>query len=923
MAAASLTETLSKIASLDRIEDAASALKLIVDTYAPEPSPVLNRRYSSEKRCLELLQREPGLHDILKSSHASRTYEDIRNSVLIRDPGIRPKARKLMDELRPSLKEFIASKSPLLEWTPRREPADSETLSHLTSLGLLTMRRHGPPLVILKDLGGFSEDPVLARRVKNIFVRGKRTVLVNTSGSGKTRLLFEGLCCEWGFYFTSAQDTSQLGPLDLHRIIHQRLRSDRTFVQHPHVDSADLHERLKYNREMANRRLSEALLARLIIFRMFIELVKELGEDPEAQKITWLLLQLYSGLSVHRDIFEDMTTALEEEMDVYTWAHIADILGDIRGILGSDFHPFCVLDEAQVAATHLSRAFEPEPTTHPILVEILRCWDSHWPQPASFVIAGTDVPLKVMERWKDSTDLRWTSDTGAFDDRSLQDAYLRRFLPPALFESSPGQVLLERIWQWTRGRHRFTAALVDELLKSNFQSPHRLLDQYLRSLTGFTPTDGQDMTIEEPVVNFGALDIGSLSFSRLGHPAQVEFKSLIQDVLYHYLTVGHHPPTFTAEKTLSLVSLDWGRFTDEAMAHVRVDEPIMLAGAAVWMNRAPPWENGRKPPHNYLTTLRRDPSGSSKTFAKCLAFYFSRVFEPAPRLCDIFSFTTPVSNWAKQTAELVELHVADDGRTRYSVVSGSDFLGRLATSAHGLDEVIAWMEHAHRTPFCVPASANPDLIFALRLADASFVWVIVQAAPLSTDGSELLPPLEEENLFCDTEGRDPDLSSHARALELLNSVPAGTPIGKTPTVLRVTASLDTQFVLKGRMPKAAPQASLSMDMFREQTAAITPDDFVASVVAGVLGKRKTNDPEVEQGKGKGKGKGKGRAKKRRTQSFSVDGTDEPSEDDVPAEPTASAPPPEASTRVLRPRPNKAPAQGSGTGKGASKPRSKK
>ncbi|KAJ7152447.1 hypothetical protein C8R46DRAFT_1121262 [Mycena filopes] len=917
-AATSLTETLSKISSLDKIEDAARALKLIVDAYAPEPGPVLNRRYLSEQRCVELLQREPGFHDMLKSSHASRTYDDIRNSVLIRDPGMRPEAKELMDDIRPFLKEFITSKSPLMEWTPRSEPAsDSETISHLTSLGLLTIRPHGPPLVILKDLGSFSENPVLAQRVKNIFVRGKPTVLVNTSGSGKTRLLFEGLCCEWGFYFTSVQDTSQLGSADLDRIIHHELRDDRTFVQHPHVDSADLHERLKHNREMAHRRLSEALLARLIIFRMFIELVTELGEDPEVHKSTWLLLQLYSDLSDHLDIFEDMTSALEEEMDVYTWADIADIFGDIRGTLGPDFHPFCVLDEAQNAATHLPRAFEPEPTTHPILVEILRCWDSHWPQPASFVVAGTDVPLKVMERWKDSTDLRWTSNTGTFDDQSLQDAYLRRFLPPELLESSPGQLLLDRIWQWTRGRHRFTAALVDELLKSNFQSPHRLLDEYLRALSGFTPTDGEDMTIKEPVVNFGTLDIGSLSFSPLGHPAHVEFKSLIQDVLYHYLAVGHHPPTFTAEKTLALVSLDWGRFTDEAMAQVRVDEPIMLAGAAVWMNRAPPWENGRKPPHNYLTTLRRDPSGSSKTFAKCLAFYFSRVFEPAPRLCDIFSFTTPVSNWAKQTAELVELHAADDGRTRYSVVSGSDFLGRLATSADGLDEIIAWMEHAHRTPFCVPASANPDLIFALRLADASFVWVIVQAAPLSTDGSELLPPLQEENLFCDTEGRDPDLSSHARALELLNGAPAGTRIGKTPTVLRVIASLETQFVLKGRMPKAAPQASLSMDMFREQTATITPDEFVASVVAGVLGKRKSNDPEVEQGKGKG------RAKKRRTQSFSVDGTDEPSEDNLPAEPTASAPPPEASTRVLRPRPNKAPAQGSGAGKGASKPRSKK
>ncbi|KAJ7430910.1 hypothetical protein B0H11DRAFT_1763274, partial [Mycena galericulata] len=41
----------------------------------------------------------------------------------------------------------------------------------------------------------------------------------NTSGSGKTRLLSAGLCCEWGLYFTSRLDTSSLGSYDLHRIL--------------------------------------------------------------------------------------------------------------------------------------------------------------------------------------------------------------------------------------------------------------------------------------------------------------------------------------------------------------------------------------------------------------------------------------------------------------------------------------------------------------------------------------------------------------------------------------------------------------------------------------------------------------------------------------------------------------------------------
>jgi hypothetical protein len=59
------------------------------------------------------------------------------------------------------------------------------------------------------------------------------------------------------------------------------------------------------------------------------------------------------------------------------------------------------------------------------------------------------------------------------------------------------------------------------------------------------------------------------------------------------------------------------------------------------------------------------------------------------------------------------------------------------------------MEHKHRTPFCIPAATNPDLIFVLRLADGSFVWVVVQASPKSSNGREILACLGEENLFCD------------------------------------------------------------------------------------------------------------------------------------------------------------------------------
>ncbi|KAJ7429931.1 hypothetical protein B0H11DRAFT_2399661 [Mycena galericulata] len=65
-----------------------------------------------------------------------------------------------------------------------------------THTGIFALRKQGPPLAVLKKLGSFSEDPILDGS-KRPCITQKNNVLVNTSGSGKTWLLFEGLCREW------------------------------------------------------------------------------------------------------------------------------------------------------------------------------------------------------------------------------------------------------------------------------------------------------------------------------------------------------------------------------------------------------------------------------------------------------------------------------------------------------------------------------------------------------------------------------------------------------------------------------------------------------------------------------------------------------------------------------------------------------
>jgi hypothetical protein len=62
--------------------------------------------------------------------------------------------------------------------------------------------------------------------------------------------------------------------------------------------------------------------------------------------------------------------------------------------------------------------------------------------------------------------------------------------------------------------HRFTAALIGELLLANFQNPHTLLNNYIKTLSGFQPTDGQEYVRKE-INTRRELHFNNFDYSRL------------------------------------------------------------------------------------------------------------------------------------------------------------------------------------------------------------------------------------------------------------------------------------------------------------------------------------------------------------------------------------------------------------------------
>ncbi|KAJ7217646.1 hypothetical protein B0H12DRAFT_330639 [Mycena haematopus] len=713
-------------------------------------------------------------------------------------------------------------------------------------------------------------DPLLAARVENVFVRGTKTVLVNTSGAGKTRLTFEGLCHNWGFYFTILSlGAADLGSRDMRDVIEDLSHSRSGFVKEFLPASADAAEKRKHNHSLAEEALCRALLGRLLVFRMFLDIANEGGGIKPDHKMKWLIFQLMPRLPTYGDVFQLLLDRLSD-YDPRPGGDIPAALDGIHAHLGPDkSHLFFVLDEAQVAAHKFPDGFHPVPGTLPLLRKILDTWDTHVPRESfSCVVAGTDIPTRIFESDAGyAGQVRWTSDTGAFDDRVRHGRYLRRFLPPSLLDTRLGEEFLRRAWAWTRGRHRYTASLVMILLESNFREPHLMLDLYIAAATKFRPTDGTRWTEPERRGMHLMRTMHTHPFSWLYGFDVEETRSTLQSIIFHYLVADRALPLLGADM-IQAVSLGFGRFVDGDMKEIACDEPIALAGVAAWMTRAPPAEE-RIRERTGLGTISlpsNDPPPTAKAFAACLAFYFSRAFDSKRKLSDIFKFPAPVPAWAKKPATLVELHT-EAAKVRYSVIPGDDtIVAPLATSATSLEEVLSWMEHAHRTPFCIPQAEGStfDLLFVLKLANGTYIWVIMRVDPTASDGGDLFRSLDEMSLLCDAEN-NVDSALRTRAVELLNTSPiqTSTSTSTAPTVLRAVAAFNDQIILERRAGDGSPpQASLSMDTFHELTATMPLSGFAQTVVANLL-KRK---PEAEAVAGE---KGEERGRKRRN-SMAID-----------------------------------------------------
>lgn len=226
---------------------------------------------------------------------------------------------------------------------------------------------------------------------------------------------------------------------------------------------------IEHMREVAERRLSQLLLARFLLLNLLVQEARALpgGLQEKEHRRLWVLLQarpqIFGDFKV--DIFTALTRLLREADTRDLKDRIYDQYQQLSGLrqevhnpaTGKDTTPpfFCVLDEVQITVTQRLGEFMSgnNSTKRPILREIWLLWTT---EQMCLVLSGTGIEQQALKDVLLSAALkenpyRTKSDVGAFEDPDTQAEYIKRYVP-ADWSEPRWKEFLDRAWAWLRGR---------------------------------------------------------------------------------------------------------------------------------------------------------------------------------------------------------------------------------------------------------------------------------------------------------------------------------------------------------------------------------------------------------------------------------------------------------------------------------------
>ncbi|KAJ3849165.1 hypothetical protein EV368DRAFT_85820 [Lentinula lateritia] len=845
-------------------------------------TPEVREKISLEL-CATVLSEDPTLHEKLKDAHRSQNLEALENlCVHVKQIAWRfhPDLGKMNELIRSiafdgSLASIARGESERHFWKPTSDDAHTDTTVHFESLHIpVGTMNDAVPLIILHELGSFQHNGKSREKLDRIFSSLNHTFLLNTSGTGKTKLLFEGLCLHWGFYFTCAIDASCLGSSDFPSVLDE-LTWDKNWTSYlPRTPTSDSHHSLslQVNRRLVYRAVSEVLLARFLVFRIYQDFCSKQGFCLE-QRQRWLELQIFPmNVIPLYDLFGLIKSEIadaclsDDELDE-AMLNLADEIQSTWEIPAGDFF-YIVVDEANVASRMHEEAFEDQCGRYPILKEIIRSLRRRMGHlPVKFIVSGTIIPEEHFQsnvgEWDD---FRWCSDTGSFDDREEHRRYVTKFLPPKFVISVPGQALLDRMWQWLRGRHRYTVSFLAVLLYNNFHSPHTLLGNYIENITEYLPHDNDTYSErEEGRYNDWYLPLGHRGFGLWS------LKTVIVEMhraAASFLSTSTGCIDCSTEDRV-LITEDYGYFIDPDCLQIALNEPMTVTSGAIWLKKNFYFGFAK---FIRIFCKRSEVFVHPTHFAHFLAFWLTSISGPSCEIPDTYrSFRSPtvIPSHCKISdafriiglpAALPELKLVTFTKIeqRFEAVDvhlREDIYGNLVFMASSNEDILSWFKHERDEPFCALLSSSSNtviLVFCLQRADEQSFWVFVRISAQSTneegiDFGQEIDDLHPTKVFHD----QPDI------LLLLSNLPNLCLEVGAFGVLRISGSSWAENANEDNIPpERRPAGVLNIDGLDEAEKGFPYEEFMRRLSqAIVLTKKKAETalpPPVVEDSTKGK-----------------------------------------------------------------------
>ncbi|KAJ7750989.1 hypothetical protein DFH07DRAFT_745947 [Mycena maculata] len=673
------------------------------------------------------------------------------------------KANSILELIVPALREIIAPDWKLKSWDPSNVSSSEHPEIHSWLSELQIPVINGEPNFLLHQLGNLQKDKAMDERLLKILNPDAITFLVNTSGSGKTRHLLEGLCRKWGFYFCSTQNEKlglpppyeKFGSADLMNCIAHRLLATEGFTAI--LPEIDFYDQLQRNRAIAKACLAHVLLARVLVFRAFLDSIIASGRKITTDdKRRWTFIQVHPALlAPSSDVFDQLAQALNtsattpEVTAAICWELLTRFLHEQTFLLDQHYewgpgqdkteeHLYCVLDDLPLAFRSEKDLNIPRSVLREILVSFRSL-----ALVKGAILAGTGVDKLLVDEQAISMVNKnallkyiWTSMTGSFDKNSspgLQEAYIRRYVPPTILANAVGKRLIKRIADWLEGRFRFTAAFLANLLRSDFKNPHQFLDDWVEYHTRFRPTDARDLTLPYAVyTTFSTSELyNQVDFARFA--SRQGTVAILTNAIYESL-LRRDMTSIIENEDDSLVEAGFARYKSGDLKQKYISEPLILLASAHFIDNHAPYETLWQ----YLKHHVGSNKGSRNNgFENYIAFLIANMFATLTPLEDVFDFPElQVPEWAKnKRARLVVL--SKEVGSNEVFTSDFNWPGNAVASGQlgcSLDPVGTkeWLNHERKIPFCFPPNnMGPDIMFVLQLEDGLYIWVAMQLKYLS------------------------------------------------------------------------------------------------------------------------------------------------------------------------------------------------